>query len=168
MFTRVFYESLACNFSNSGPSNILIKNNVGDNQTVPYPQKFGDIGALRSALATFCKVSKSTVFNGGVAFGDGNTPVTVDDYQLSGNHLTAYTPSYDCKINEDLDEITWTYTITNNGTTAFTIKEIGVFISASYNYYNALVLREVLDSPVTIEAGGVGQVTLKIKVNVPT
>jgi hypothetical protein len=104
----------------------------------------------------------------GVYFGDGDTPPTVDDYTLSGNVLTTGSATVKVTKNFDNDGITITglYTITNTGDTDFTIREVGLFLNQGYNRY--LMERTVLDTPVTIPAGGIGQVTYTIRFNYPT
>lgn len=111
--------------------------------------------------------------NGGVIIGTGTTPATIDDYKLAGDMITTFTYSKSVTITHDDDKTTITalYTITNTGSAAFTIGEIGL-MAASYSKtaesYKCLVERTVLDSPVTIEAGGVGQVTYTISAEMPT
>ena len=67
--------------------------------------------------------------------------------------------------------ITALYTITNTGSSAFTIGELGL-IAATYTNVSTnskcLVERTVLDTPVTIPAGGIGQVEYTITFNYPT
>lgn len=107
---------------------------------------------------------------GGVFFGDGSTPPTADDYILSGNFITTATAS--SAVTKSADEtgvtITGTYTITNTGTEDITIAEVGLFESTNNNGCRYMMERTVLDSPVTIEPGGVGQVTYTIRMNYPT
>ena len=110
----------------------------------------------------------------GVILGTGITPPTVDDYTMSGNPITNFTYSY--ALAKDTDDngatITALYTITNTGSSAFTIGEIGLTASLGGSYstmiYKALLERTVLDSPLTIEPGGVGQLTYVIRMDYPT
>lgn len=110
---------------------------------------------------------------GGVVFGDGNTPVTVDDYTLSGNVITGLSASAGVSIEntEEYTEYTAVYTIPNTGSEDITIKEIGLFFSTQQSSALAtkiLIERTVLDEPLTIPAGGVGQITYTIKLAYPT
>lgn len=61
---------------------------------------------------------------------------------------------------------------TTTGDSAISIGEIGLIASSSNSYttadYKALYERTVLDTPVTIEAGGVGIVNYSIKLQYPT
>ena len=109
----------------------------------------------------------------GVILGTGNTPPTPEDYALSGEIITNFAFSAAVTIMEDAGGCTWSalYTITNTADTDITIREIALMVSNS-NYtgkdYHALIERTVLDSPVTIPAGGVGVVTYTIRMNYPT
>ena len=118
-------------------------------------------------------VQTSTASGGGVILGTGTTTPTLDDYCLSGDMITTFTYSKDVSVTSDESGVTITalYTITNTGSSAFTIGELGL-IAAPYNHssagYKCLVERTVLDTPVTIPAGGVGQVVYTITFNYPT
>ena len=70
---------------------------------------------------------------------------------------------------------TATYTITNNGSEAVTIAEVAIMarILTDANGSNAAATlqlweRTVLDYPVTIPAGGIGQVTYTVRMDWPT
>lgn len=123
----------------------------------------------------------------GVYFGDGDSPVTGEDFFLAGNVVSGY--AYTSKVSvtnvangngyDELTGVTITsvFTITNNNAEDITIKEaclctpMGALSKTSYglsSVYNVAVDRTVLDSPVTIPAGGVGQVTYEITVKYPT
>lgn len=118
-------------------------------------------------LGSFMR-SVSATYNSGTVFGDGDTPVKSDDYCLSGNVITGITGSA-VRANEDDEDsstVSVVYTIANNNTDEVVIKEVAVCIN--YQGYNFLMERTVLDSPITIPAGGVGQVTYSIRFNYPT
>lgn len=119
-------------------------------------------------------------FNQAVFFGTGSTAPTIDDYRLAGDTVTGYTSSHTYKDEYAEDgtfaKRTATYTITNNNAEPVTIGEIGIFICAVwttgyssnkyiYTTYPYLLERTVLESPITIPAGGVGQVTYSITEN---
>lgn len=175
MFTRFYYKALAVAQANSSYTgySLSFKNYAGTTVTISSSLDYF-ISMCSYARINLCKAKKSgaTLVSSGnycVAFGDGDTPPTLDDYQLSGEHITTYDATITSQLDSDSLNSINTYTITNTGTSAFTIKEIGLFTSpSSSSRYFALVFREVLDSPVTIEAGGVGQVTLTLGVAIPT
>lgn len=180
MFTRNYYYGLrSCmssadyptnseltglkNFSGSLPSNVNAisywpSNISRSNSGSVYPS----IQYLQTSLSS----------SGGAIIGTGTTPATIDDYMLAGDMINTFTYSKTVTLTHDDDKTTITalYTITNTGAAAFTIGEIGL-MAASYDNngtsYKCLVERTVLDSPVTIEAGGVGQVTYTIEINMP-
>ena len=120
-----------------------------------------------------CFVLTSTTSSGGVILGTGTTTPTLDDYCLSGDMITTFTYSKNVTVTSDESGVTITalYTITNTGSSAFTIGELGL-IAATYSSTSTsnkcLVERTVLDTPVTIPAGGVGQVEYTITFNLPT
>ena len=111
----------------------------------------------------------------GVIFGTGTTEPTLDDYQMSGEHFVDYTVSY--SLTEDSDDlgITYTrvYTLTSTASEDVTIAEIGLSSSASHHsgsyYYMTgfLVERTLLETPITISPGGVGQITYTLRINYP-
>lgn len=106
--------------------------------------------------------------SGGVIFGDGDTEPIVDDYKLSGNLISGLSASVvqTQTVEDDYMEIENVYTLTNTNTTEVTIREVAYCHQLSA--YGVLMERTVLDEPVTIPAGGVGQVTYTIRMNYPT
>lgn len=118
----------------------------------------------------------------GICFGDGSVAPTVDDITLSGNYVSGISSSNTTtSIKHIADEngvsSTCLYTITNNTDAPMTIGEIGMFAFFKANssdgyYYNSkcipyLIERTALEMPITIPAGGVGQVTYTIRMNYP-
>ena len=115
----------------------------------------------------------------GVVFGDGNTPPTLSDFCLDGNIVSrlAVSATRTAICTDEGVETSVLYTITNNNTKAVTIGEVGYVGYASYykdgsssssSACNLLIERTALDTPLTIEPGGVGQLTYTIKFNYPT
>lgn len=109
---------------------------------------------------------------GGVILGTGDTSPTYADYKLSGNIISTFSYMQNTKksVTDKGIQLSATYTITNTGTEAFTIREVGLIAAASNSSsasYKLLLERTVLDSPVTIEPNGVGQVTYTININMP-
>lgn len=105
----------------------------------------------------------------GVIFGTGDTPPTIDDTRLSGDIVSGFTSSYSQETGVD-DEgayVRTMYTITNTGSEAKTIKEVGLLATVASSTY-ALIERTVLDEPVTLAAtNGVGQITYTIHYDAP-
>lgn len=108
----------------------------------------------------------------GIVIGTGNAAPTIEDYAFSGDIITtfAYSITQTFASDEDGAELTDVLTITNTGSADFTIREIGIVgnPSSSGNQKSMLLERTVLDTPVTIPAGGVGQVTYTIRMDYPT
>lgn len=109
-----------------------------------------------------------------VVIGTGTQEPTQDDYKLSGNMITgiASTVNATYSVDEDGVQITSIYTITNKNSEAITIGEIAYVGGCNYrsgggDLLTTLFERTVLDTPVTIEPSGVGQVTYTIRVNAP-
>ena len=129
--------------------------------------------------------SSSNQFSYGVVFGTDNTPASFNDYRLAGSCITNITCS--SKNNTTYAEdgssttVSYTYTITNDSDVEITIGEVGMFSQATwqtggntssaaptrYTHFNYMYERTALDTPVTIPAGGVGQVVYTIHFNYP-
>lgn len=126
-------------------------------------------------LHTTAQFNSTTASNGsnnsagaGVYFGDGDTPVTIDDYTFAGEILNtaSATASVTSAIDEEGATITGEYLISNSGDSDFTVKEVGLVFAAGT--YRVLLERTVLDEPVVIPAGGMGKVAYTIRLNFPT
>ena len=171
MFVKNFYKLMARNYffysntsvvkvpiADGGQSDIIqLCYNTFSNNATKYPY-----------MGT---IVKSYYGGGGVMFGDGTTPVTLDDYKLSGNIITTISSSVSLSWDSDDEGCSGTalYTLTNSGDSAITISEVGLFSGVfSNNNMNYMLERTVLDEPVTIEAGAIGQVTYTIRLNYPT
>lgn len=173
MLTRNYYKLLAAKIS-AAHSAFTAKSWQNTNITVPGNPgvTFGEASSS-SAVPNMRALQTKTTTNGGAILGTGDTPPTMDDYKLSGDVIGTFT--YSSAFSAECDEYGVTmqslFTITNTGTEAFTIKEIGLIASVGTNaseQYKLLYDRTVLDSPVTIEPGGVGQVTYTIRMDFPT
>lgn len=143
-------------------------------QTVEgYTNKFCSALSLTDFMGSHIKRKKSD-YQGeinwtprGVCFGNGNTPATENDYCMAGELLVTY--GYSQNVEKSKSRITYVYTITNNESEPFTICEVGLItytqrVKTGFGAYQRAILldRTVLESPITIPAGGVGQVTYTI------
>lgn len=120
----------------------------------------------------------SSVNSLGILFCDGTTAPKVSDYTISGKIIKGLTIS--TIKTADLDEPgtiakNVLYTITNGNSTPVTISEIA-YVYNVYGYAGnsstlgsiyTLLDRTVLDVPITIEPGSVGQITYTVKLNYP-
>lgn len=113
---------------------------------------------------------------GAVVIGTGTTQPTFDDYDLSGSIIKTFTStvtSTSKTVEEAGITISTTWTITNTSDAAFTIGEVAYFggYKSAKNYTTVTAMcieRTALEEPVTIEAGGVGQLTYTIRLKYPT
>lgn len=175
MFTRNWYKAQASHFSAESQ---MYKSVGGSEFQINYgylakglSPGYKDGSAFSSSAHTLL-----TMMNGygGAILGTGNTPPTLDDYKLSGNLVTgfSYTSSKKVTFEDNGATIEFLYTITNTTEDSIYIGEIGIISNLNGNSngenYKALLERTVLDSPVTIPAGGVGQITYTIRMNYPT
>ena len=104
----------------------------------------------------------------GVVVGSGTTPPTAQDYKLE-NQITTVSGNVAYNTTQDADGVTINsiITVTNTADTDITIGEVGLYVNTSGNW-TWMAERTVLETPVTIPAGGVGQVTYTIRMNYPT
>lgn len=132
--------------------------------------KIGDYSDTSNYSPSMRNVRTTISSYTGVIFGSGTTPPTIDDYKLSGDIITTISAAVNHTFTTDDDGSCYQclYTITNTGTSEITIGEVALFAgAASSSSKKFLVERTVLDSPVTIPAGGIGQVTYAIRLNYP-
>jgi hypothetical protein len=106
----------------------------------------------------------------GILFGNGDTPVTIEDYTLSGNIIDANSFTAQANRTVVFDDngvsITAVYTITNTSGEDILFKEIGM-VAGPTGSELALIERTLLDSPVTIASGGIGKITYTIRMHYP-
>ena len=107
----------------------------------------------------------------GIIIGKGTTAPTLDDYYLESQITSGLTASNSRGIDENGNPYT-VITLANATTKSITVGEVGIIASVYYGTGGytcyALLDRTVLDSPITIEPGGVGQITYTIRMNYPT
>ena len=146
------------NDGNSGSYGTAI-NLLNSNSGCPY------IGRINDQSIAYSK--------SGVIIGSGTTAPTINDYALESRITTPLSSSGTITTTYNDNSVTHTsvFTITNNHTEEITISEIGIFNSStakSGEKYAYLLERTVLETPITISSGGVGQVTYTITINLPT
>ena len=142
----------------------------GQSKTKYYPYKTSV--SIQAAINSIKTDSANHVQ--GVLFGTGDTPASLDDYKLAGDMIQniAATISKTYSYSEAQPSLKAVYTITNNNAAAITIKEVALNVqytrTSSGGTSGCVIDRTVLDTPVTIPAGGVGQVVYTITFNYPT
>lgn len=183
MFTKNWYKALTAEMYNKYNNNdVLGKNTRGSDAYFTSSSSSGGVYDYTS-LTLACGSSQISSNNysplmsnvrtaygyGGVVFGTGDTAPTFDDYKLSGDLVTTMSASASVVVTKDDDGYTYvaTYTIANTGSADITIKEVGLILYGRANS-SFLIERTVLDSPLTISVGGVGQLVYTIRMNYPT
>lgn len=175
MFTNNYFEMLRGVHSYKSAS---LRNMVGSDKSFGTSNianliYFGKSGTGVSPYVGVCikEAPSANNYLSGVCFGSGNTPPTIDDYALSGDYFTTFTATASVTVDKSDDEtsITALYTLTNTGSDDFTISEIGLAGSGAASAGNHYLFdRTLLDTPVTIPSGGVGQVTYTLRFKMPT
>lgn len=175
MFLKNYYKFIGLSLIANPTKNMMAVNTDGvSNKTMRSDTyntsdlAYAMSGKYLSTVASF--TSSYGIKQNGIHLGTGTTPPTMDDYNLSGERISAsnITAIATAKTNaEDTgcsNEIS--ITITNNSSEDITIGEIGYVVYNNSNYY--LVERTVLDEPVTIPVDGIGKVTYTISLEYPT
>jgi len=154
-------------------ADISIVDTYGTSRTIPYA--FKDVDNYLTETTVLAPEGNDLI---GILVGSGTTPPTPDDYSLEskiphgdGDNQLHY---YDVVVsnvlisgNEMAIEIERSFD--NNGTVDVTVREVGLVLEIDYKsggvYDSAfvLILRDVLDSPVTVLAGGSLTVKYTIK-----
>ena len=178
MFTRQWYRPIIAHATNY----TLFYKNV-ENATVQWNttqlQKITRIGYDTNdyGVPSIYRPRTSLTTYGGVIFGDGDAPPTVDDYKLSGNLITSINATLKSIYREDnftlgCYEIKAEYTVANTSTKSITIREIGLIAaggaSNSQSAMKCLLERTVLDEPVTIPRGSSAVITYTIRIFDPS
>ena len=99
--------------------------------------------------------------NVGVFIGSNDTPVTPDDYAWNNNIDTLTKVSQSAKIvtKNGNKVLRFILSVTNDTDADVEVKEVGVIVSVNYGRNaNALIAREVLDTPITVKANGGAQI----------
>lgn len=167
MLTRNWYKlaSLLI-FATDTNASVRCREFTGYNYSIPASNKLGVY-----AMGYIAKTLKTGIATGsgfyGVLFGTGDTTPTLDDYTLSGDVISTITivtsqTSIGANGDSEYAELATRYTLTNTGTQAITVREVALA------YYGCMLERTVLDTPITIEPDGIGQVTYTIRMNYPT
>ncbi len=147
---------------------VTIPNTVGSNFISYYSTTMLRIPELLKLGRYTTAVGNSSA--GGVCFGTGTTAPTDSDYTITQKVLDASSGA-SVTINTSTDGNTHTgiYTIVNNGTQDLVITEVGLYGTIPYGssqYYAYLIDRTLLESSVTIPAGGgVGKVVYSITIS---
>lgn len=187
MLLKNFYAAIFAPSFETGDE-IPIKNEYGNDAIYYRPSDASKsssytpmlVRALYDTLGFYgmSKALATTITVGRAIIGTGTTPPAFDDYGLSGSiikTISSAVTSTSKTVEEDGITISTTWTVTNTSDEAITIGEIafwgGYNGSSNVNSSSAskmCIERTVLEEPLTIEAGGVGQLTYTIRLKYPT
>jgi hypothetical protein len=134
--------------------------NYSGNELGPTRSQISHL-SIADQLGTFATSYSKITSEGSVFFGTGTTPPTYDDYSLSGEIISGLTITTSVTNENNGTEITALYTITNTSGADVTIGEIGLF------FMKYMIDRTVLETPLTITNGSIGQLTYTIQLNYP-
>lgn len=150
----------------SSTSNVYCRNMENVDSEVSANYKMFVLGLALAAETILTSIPTSTIARG-VLFGTGDTPPTLEDYTLAGDAISTINSSSSITTigsanDAEYAELSVTYTLTNTGTKDVTVKEVALVC------FGCMMERTVLEAPITIPGGGVGQVTYTIRMNYPT
>ena len=174
MFTKNWYIALTTQLGADDNSKEYLTSFTGQTG-ISYSTTYVNMLNSGAKYPCIARLATTSVVNSttGVIIGSGNTPPTINDYKLENRITTPATAS--AEVSKTRDEngytITSLLTITNTHSEDITIAEIGLYSTGSNSSAEmnmVLFERTVLDTPVTIPAGGIGQVTYTIRMNYPT
>lgn len=185
MLTKNFYDTIAYRlFGITAPRENSLRVSMGGTSYKLLPsgasyytiQNFSINELMVTKANTAYLYEKCNSQTYGYIFGTGNVAPTVDDIKLSGDIIAsskiAVTNVKTFSNADDTMQLTVEYTIANNADQAITIGEVGLVdyfhfaqgSGSSYQYYYPMLLeRTALETPITIEAGGVGKVTYTVE-----
>lgn len=176
MLLRNYYKAVSfCMGGNAATDINLVNYSGGNTKPTTYVDGVKYLTPTKNVDSFYASLSRMSTTTGdsypGIIIGTGNTPPTLDDYWLDGDMITSFASSVVTTFESDDNSsaVTALCTITNSGSKAFTIREVGLYGKprGSVSSEPVLVERTVLDVPLTIEPGSVGQLTYTIKLNYP-
>lgn len=176
MLLRNYYK--ACAYTNFGSNIADLKPLALDGNVSAFSYLRDDFASPSAQYPYMGRVNVGSLNynNTGIILGSGTTPATLDDYRLE-NRIVAANLTTSVDLTKSADEngayISALITITNTTDEAVTVAECGLHTggasgstgSAEKNFY--LLDRTVLETPITIEPDGVGQITYTIRMNYP-
>ena len=158
MFTRNFYKMMAREIF-CYDTRAICKSYQNTNVEIYFQST-----SIYADLETVMKGYASSINGSGIHLGSGTTQPTLDDYKLESKYnvsTISMSNSYSETIDDNGFSMTLIYTLTNNGTEALNINELGIMTQ------NCLVFRTVLAETLIIEPTGVGQIELTINFPFP-
>lgn len=154
----VFINDLGYTYRGSNGNTFTLNyGNFGGADPILTPAAVGNISTVIPSTST------SNYNQLHIVFGNGNTPVTPDDYTIAGTRITNISPSAVVGGITDIGT-TVSYIFTNNNATNVTISEVCIFGGFAFNTTNIkfAIWREVFDEPLTVPAGVSFMYTIEI------
>lgn len=173
MFLKNFYQATLAYVTNTAVNLTVCNGDIGKIQPSAGSKAMSvnttggsESPALNHLLNNYSGTS------GGVLYGTGDAEVSYDDYKLSGDIITGLSATYKSTVTIEGNTavISSVGTLTNNNSEAVTISEVGLMgktQSSASIAYSYLADRTLLEKPITIEPGGVGQVTYSVRYTIP-
>lgn len=169
MITRFWYKAAKVYFSTKQmPGGETVKDSSGTDRQIYYNADSSTIALLFPAKTPSYYTGTNVAYFG-IVLGTGTTPATVDDYWLEQIITSGLNVQITNASQYGIYRLT--LTITNTSDSNITIGEIGaqapapcVGVSGKKAF---MIDRTVLDSPITIPAGGIGKIEYEIKINLP-
>ncbi len=165
MLTNNYHKLVrAQQFSNTIPA--ALRDSDGVSRDAYTSQSYFELPSSASALQAKYSTGSTPSF----ILGDGDAQPALTDYKLSGELITDVVATVAYNHANDGSSYSALITLTNNNDTAITIREIGIICAGYYaaNMYKGFLCeRSLLETPLTIEAGGVGQITYTIHMPFP-
>lgn len=163
MLTNNFYQVLRANMSQKSVGSGIIDTS-GNARNASYSSQ-GMSYLFNAFSSPSNKGLTSQSLAGGIAFGTGDTPPTLNDYWLSGDLITTVgivAVTITTAIANGVYTFVNAITVNNTGSDSIVINEMAII---PYVYYSgssqvpAVVERQVLDTPLTLAPGEQGVIT---------
>lgn len=174
MLLKNYYTAMAASFVSWGTYDTGMTLKTVSGNTYPACSN-GSNTTLYYASPGYCMTSLATSLARGTVLGDGTKEVSIDDYTLSGNVISTLTASFamSYKGSDDGLSVTAKITLTNPTENDVTVSEIGLIENCKSGTSSSarqpvMLARTLLDTPITIPAGGVGVVDHTINFALPT
>ena len=174
MFTRNWYKAFSAIFAGENGGTFLNAWNSEVDIVASYDHLRLGVNSSAHTIPSLYHLRAGDLSQyGGVYLGTGTTPPTFEDIAMSGDLITTY--NYSTVVTKTFNanggvKFACEYTVTNTGSSAFTVGEIGLFANlrdtSNSGGFKALLERTVLDTPITIEAGGVGKIHYTVEYSI--
>lgn len=171
MITNIYKKVLQLFITNNAGMSTPLKS--VDGNTYNYSSIYNNTSSINSLNLKYLmtKFNKTSTYsdNSYIYFGDSNEPESKEDYMLKGSILNSCIDlvyKLTTIREEDKVKLTTVYTIKNISDSTITIREVAIITPVYYgnvNSYKFMFDRTVLDEPLTLASGQVGEITYTIE-----